>query len=230
LEILDEMSRLNSWFNSVDRQEKEYICSKTSIQEVPKGHFLFRVGETVDCVAMIRSGVLWAERASFEGRNHIQAVMGPGFFGHLEWPVLNPISRYDVKTIVDTQVFIIPNNIIKSLLERSHEFCKKYLELAVRSHSMLEEYAFVISLYDTTQKLAWIISIIADGYRGLSYPICSIPITQLQLAENMGLTRQSINKGLQQLEDRALIRVGKSNIDIVDIDKLKEMCDFAHLG
>ena len=223
---MHEMSSLNPWFSSIDEDERAKICDNVSFIKIKKGHVLFRRGELVDNVAMIRSGILWCERTSPEGRNHVQAVMGPGFFGHFAWPLVKSLANYDVKAVIDAEVFVIPGAIIRYLMDNSKSFAARYTGLMIRSHEMLEEYTFVMSVYYKVQKVAWILSIIADGYRGLSRPIMNIPITQVQLADNMGMTRQTINKSLQSLSDSGIINVSKSNINILDLGRLKNICHF----
>ncbi|MCO6158546.1 Crp/Fnr family transcriptional regulator [Asaia lannensis] len=228
--IMEEMSNLNPWFASINEETRSFICENARLIHVGKGEALFRSGETIPYVAMIRTGALWAERASPEGRNYVQAVMGPGFFGHFEWVFGNSKSRYDVRAVVDTEVFVIPAPVIKEALNTSRQFTDKYMELMATSHSLLEEYSFVISVYDKTQRLAWILSMIADGHRGLSHRIINIPVTQLQIAENMGLTRQTINKSMQYLAEQGIVQIGKSNVTILDVERLKDICHFDTLN
>lgn len=223
---MEEMSSLSPWFANIDEEARSFICENARLIPIGKGEAFFRSGEIVPYVAMIRSGALWAERTSPEGRNYVQVVMGPGFFGHFEWAIGNSRSRYDVRAVVDAEVFVIPTSVIKEALSASRQFSEKYMELMVKSHAMLEEYSFVVSVYDKTQKLAWVLSVMADGHRGLSHPIINIPITQLQIAENMGLTRQTINKSMQYFSEQGIVQVGKSNVTVLDVRRLKEICHY----
>lgn len=227
---MEEMSNLNPWFSGINEETRSFIGDNARLIRVGKGEALFRSGEFVPYVAMIRTGALWAERASPEGRNYIQVVMGPGFFGHFEWVFGNARSRYDVRAIVDSEAFVIPTAIIREALSASQQFTEKYMELMATSHSLLEEYSFVISVYDKTQRLAWILSMIADGHRGLSHPIVRIPVTQLHIAENMRLTRQTINKSMQDLAEQGIVQIGKSNVTILDVKRLKDICHFDTLN
>lgn len=48
-----------------------------------------------------------------------------------------------------------------------------------------------------------------------------VPLTQRQLAELTGGTRQSVNQVLQRLVDQGIIALGRGRIDILDAERLR---------
>jgi CRP/FNR family cyclic AMP-dependent transcriptional regulator len=60
---------------------------------------------------------------------------------------------------------------------------------------------------------------LAHAYGG-SASQATIPLSQAQLADLVGVTRPSVNQVLQRLADQDLVRLGRARIDILDVGAL----------
>ena len=52
------------------------------------------------------------------------------------------------------------------------------------------------------------------------------PLTQLVLADALGLTAIHVNRVLRQLREQKLLTVGKGRVHIHDLDKLRKLAGF----
>ncbi|GEL01795.1 Crp/Fnr family transcriptional regulator [Swaminathania salitolerans] len=224
--IIEEICTLNPWFASLDPEIQKELCEDISIRPLSKDEFLYRQGQAITHIAIVRSGSLWAERSSSEGRNHVMAVMGPGFLGHVEWLVADTRSRYDVRASSISEVFILPLDGIRACLARSPELQRGVLELLARSHALLEEFQFVMAVYGNLEKVAWFLSIAVSGYCGLCKPNRVVPVSQMIIAENMAMSRQTINRMIRELSDAKTIVARREHIEVLDPAALDGICSF----
>jgi len=62
---------------------------------------------------------------------------------------------------------------------------------------------------------------------------CTLPLTQVELAETLGLSSVHVNRTLQELRRQKLIKLESGTLTIEDLDALKEVSffnpDYLHL-
>ena len=55
---------------------------------------------------------------------------------------------------------------------------------------------------------------------------CELPLTQVELADTVGLSTVHVNRSLQALRERGLITVGRKRLVITDLEGLRSLCGF----
>ena len=56
--------------------------------------------------------------------------------------------------------------------------------------------------------------------------VVSLPFAQDGLGRSLGISKVHVNRALQDIRRRGMIRLKGPRIDILDVQGLKEMCDF----
>ena len=160
-----------------------------------------------------------AVKYSTAGREQILHLIDPGqTFNEVgSFTTLpNPAS---VVTLMDSQVWHIPGEAIRQLIQQNPTFAQLIIEVLStrlrRSVDLIED----LSLRPVTGRLARLILDEADGdtlFRPAWY-------TQDELAARLGTVTDVIQRALRKLENDKLIQVERRQIHIVDRDALERL-------
>jgi CRP/FNR family transcriptional regulator, cyclic AMP receptor protein len=190
------------------------------IRTLAKGEPLARRGAPFDMICLIVQGSLEASLPHREGHRHLISFLQPG-------DVAGMISMIDGLGHVNdlwgrdagTTVLLVPGDLIRGL--RAHDPALQHafeLQLAFRSRLLYERLAADPSM-PLEARLARLLTILAGLY-GLPRPdgvLLSIKISQFDLADWLGVSRQRINFAVQQLKEEQLIRSSYSAITVVNL-------------
>jgi CRP-like cAMP-binding protein len=177
---------------------------------------LFSQGQVADTAYFIEDGLVKLTRTSAAGGRIIVSICGPGHVVgeevlsedahtyHTEAEVLSPATLYR-----------IPREALKRLIASNSEFA-----LAVISHLLehkldLAEKVELLCLHDVEYRilhyLAELSKLVKPLENGEGYPL---PITQLELADLIGATRETTSTTLNQLERRGLLKLSRRLLTI----------------
>lgn len=158
-----------------------------------------RAGDEVT-LARIPTGDCFGEMALFDGRPRSASVIAEG----------------------DTRTFVVTREDMVTWLERRPHAALALLEtLALRLRKTDESLTDFFFL-DLPRRLAKQLVALSNGRRGTM-----LTLTQAELATSLGVTRESVNKALNQFRARGWIRLGRGK---VYVDNPGALHDFAVAG
>jgi CRP-like cAMP-binding protein len=197
---------------------------RASMTEVtlPRGETLFREGDSGDCLYVITDGKIKLGRAAADGRENILAILGPGeMFGEL--------SLFDPKPRTATAVAVVDS----TLMSLGHEALDQLLTgRPAVAESMLA--ALAQRLRRTNESLADLVfsdvpGRVAKALLDLSTRFgvqaddglhVTHDLTQEELAQLVGASRETVNKALADFASRGWIRLEARAVVINDVDRL----------
>ncbi len=179
------------------------------------GEAVFRVGDTPEAAFVICTGRVSAVIRSPAGRGLVLHVAGPGEApGQLDIIDQAPRSAHAVAH-EDAELLVMPARVVRAtLLEHPAALMSFAGDLAgiVRR---LSEIASDLVFLDLPGRLAkLLLSRPAPDHR------VELGVTQSELAAQLGVTRQSLNRALGELQRRGLIRVEASGTSIELLDHM----------
>jgi CRP-like cAMP-binding protein len=184
---------------------------------------LFHEGDPGDRLYVIVSGKVKLGRTSSDGRENLLAVLGPGeMFGELS--LFDPGPRNATATAIsDAELIGLGNEDLISWLDGRPEVARQLLgALAKRLRRTNETLADLVfsdvpgrvakALLDLSERFG---EPVEDGRR------VSHDLTQEELAQLVGASRETVNKALADFAARGWLRLEGRAVVLLDLDRMR---------
>lgn len=210
-------------FVGIDKDAARGLVSAMAQLDLPRGHVLFREGEQGDCLYVIRTGKVKLGRRSVDGRENLLSVLGPGeMFGELS--LFDPGPRTATATAVsDVVLYELSHTELLGWLERFPTVARYLLgALAQRLRRTNEALADLV-FSDVPGRVAKALLDLAERF-GTEVPEgirVSHDLTQEELAQLVGASRESVNKALADFSARGWVRREGRAVVLLDRDRLE---------
>jgi len=210
-------------FSSIDPAAAGALRATMALVTLERGDVLFREGEPGDRLYVIGTGKIKLGRRAPDGRENLLAILGPGeMIGELS--LFDPGPRTATGTAVaDTTLYELAHSGLVIWLEQHPAVAKHLLcALAGRLRRTNEALADLI-FSDVPGRVAKALlglsarfgTPVADGVR------VSHDLTQEELAQLVGASRETVNKALADFAARGWIRREGRAVVLLDRDRLE---------
>ena len=205
------------------REDLEDLGALFRMQKVKKGDVLFRKGSEGTTLYIIQEGAIKIVLPSRLGDERIVAIFSTGdFFG--EMALLDGMPRSaDAVAIKPSTLLLLNRSDFFQFLKKSNAAMERILaSLSMRlrkADDLLEETSFL----NIPARLAKTLLEIGEtfGHEDGETLEINLKLSQKELADMVGATRESINKELRVLREKGLVNVTEKAIYIHDIKRLK---------
>lgn len=199
------------------------VAESTRLTSVQRCTSLYAQGQPADAVFLIEEGLIKLTRTNESGGKIILAICGPGQLFGEEALGEDPDAHYtDAVTITVATVQRIPRIPLLQSLSVHNELGNALVGYLLSRKLELAEKVELLCLHDVEYRilhyLALLSSLTTPGADGDGY---QIPITQLELADLIGATRETTSTTLNQLERRGLIKLSRRLLTIPSPESLR---------
>ena len=200
-------------FHGMTAEELREVERVTTTRTFPRGAVLYTPGETGEALFLLREGAVQIYRMSLEGRKLVIAHLLPhSFFGEM---TCIGQGMYDTFAEVTEDSTIVTMNceVLNRLLINRPEIARRILEAfgrrVLEAERQLEETVFK----GMTARVAALLLRESDGdaVDGL---------THQDIAERLGVYRETATNALNELKAAELISIGRKHISILDRERL----------
>lgn len=195
-------------FAGAAEDELERLVAQAFPRRLTRGQVLFVEGERSEHLFVVDRGRVKVLVASPRGDELVLSVLGPGHcLGELS--VLDGADRSATAVALeDVALWVVPADAVRALLRRSPAVTLAVAEELAQRVRRLTGAAADLVFLDLPRRLAKLLST-EDG-REVS------DLSQSELAAQLGVTRQSLNRALQRLQDRGWIAVAPGGVRVLD--------------
>jgi CRP/FNR family cyclic AMP-dependent transcriptional regulator len=219
---MDEALRKAGLFQGVDINDVEAISSEFEIMEVSRGQILFHEGEPGDSLYIVLSGKVKLGRRASDGRENLVAVMGPADqFGELS--LFDPGPRTATAVVVtDGRVARLPKAALQKWVEERPQIAMQLLRVIARrlrrTNTTLADLIFV----DVPGRVAKQLLQLAQRFGSVEGGQLRVThdLTQEELAQLVGASRETVNKALADFAGRGWLRLEGKSVVILDRERL----------
>jgi len=204
-------------FRGLTEGELDALARDLMQRRYRRGAIVFSQGDVGDGLYIIVDGHVSIQRQSLEGGELIVAVCEAGeYFGELALFDDEPRSATAV-TMDACIVQFISRSAFRAFLRAHPEAMLTCIEYVIRQLRRCTDLVDEIALLDVHSRLARRLLRLADqGVIGSDDADTGMPrMTQQQLADMTGATRESVNKHLNALVDDGIIRLTHGHIEIL---------------
>ena len=174
-----------------------------------KGQALTRQGELLHAMCLLVHGALEVSVTRRDGHRHMVGYIGVGDIVGIIGILDGMPEMSDIYARSECAVLVVPGEAVQALFRTDpHLGVALAAQLARRSRFMYERLAADPSLPIATRLMRLLNSMHRD--------YGPVKLSQSELADWIGASRQRVNFALQVLQKAGLIRVDYSTIDIVD--------------
>jgi CRP/FNR family transcriptional regulator, cyclic AMP receptor protein len=218
-----EVLRQAPLFRGLDDEAAEALGSAMVEQRLARGEVLFREGDTGDQLYVVTDGKLKLGRTSADGRENLLAVLGPGqMFGELS--LFDPGPRSSTATAVtDCTIRCLSHDELGRWLDGRPEVARGLLaQLAGRLRRANDVVAdLVFSEVPGRVARALLDLSFRFGRRAGDGVHVHHDLTQEELAQLVGASRETVNKALADFASRGWLRLEGRSVVLLDVDRLR---------
>jgi CRP/FNR family transcriptional regulator len=210
-------------FAALDDDAAGRLMQSMTQRHLERGDVLFHEGDQGDRLYVIREGKIKLGRRSSDGRENLVAILGPGeMFGELS--LFDPGPRTMTATAVaETQLLGVGHEDLNGLLSGRPEVAKVLLgALAQRLRRTNESLADLV-FTDVPGRVAKALLDLSSRFgrpteEGI---LVAHDLTQEELAQLVGASRETVNKALADFATRGWLRLEARAVILMDVERLK---------
>jgi CRP/FNR family cyclic AMP-dependent transcriptional regulator len=209
-------------FADLEEGELERFSHVAVPRSFPAGTRVFHEGDNSDACYIVSEGSFRVTREHSDGRAITLATLGPGeIFGELA--MLDGDQRSaSAEALTDGELLALPAGDVRSLLARHPEIALKLVAGLVRRLRAANVRLSRQSFQTVPSRVAGILSQLSkDAQDGDPGEEVTIRMTQNDLAQLAGTSRESVSRFLAELERAGVVRSGRGRVTVLDPPKLR---------
>lgn len=210
-------------FANMDPEASRTLLASMTSLHVARGEVLFHEGEPGDRLYVIRSGKIKLGRRSGDGRENLLAVLGPGeMFGELS--LFDPGPRTATATgLADATVLELGHHDLIPWLEQNPTVAKHLLGALGRRLRRTNDALADLVFSDVPGRVAKALLDLSQRFGQQTDEGVRVAhdLTQEELAQLVGASRETVNKALADFAARGWVRREGRAIVLLDVDRLE---------
>lgn len=203
----------------------KWLNGKVAWEEIEKGGYLFREGETAERIYFIIKGNVKIVKEFSSGKNAIMGIFGPG-------NVVAEVAAVDQRpypasciALDNVSAGAIPSKVFQEILKREPDTAIMMIAGLGRKLRELTENLGAISVMPVEKRLARLLHKLAAniGVKSASDVELTLNMTRRDMAEIIGTSFEVVERSLKKFREDNLISVDGKKITIHDYQKLEDM-------
>jgi CRP/FNR family cyclic AMP-dependent transcriptional regulator len=198
--------------------ERSALAARARMRSFEAGDTIFRMGTQHDSMLAVLSGQVKISMTSSEGKEIVLAILYPGeVFGEIAMLDGKPRSA-DAEALTDCGLAVLDRRDMLAALEANPAAWLGFIEVLCSRLRQTDEHLVEVALLGLPTRLARALLRVIDGQGAkMAKPAGrSSRLSQNELANIVGATRESVNKCLQEWRRDGIIRMEKRVISIAD--------------
>ncbi len=219
---MDEVLARAGLFQGVAPEAAEALAGSLDCGDYTRGEAVFTEGEQGDTLFIVLSGKVKIGRRAADGRENMLSVMGPSdMFGELS--LFDPGPRTATATVLtDARLASLAHTALRPWIKDRPEIAEQLLRVLARRLRRTNDALADLIFTDVPGRVAKALLELAsrfgtpegDGVR------VHHDLTQEELAQLVGASRETVNKALADFASRGWMRVDSRAVTLLDRERL----------
>jgi CRP-like cAMP-binding protein len=205
----------------LDPDARTDLISAGRRMSLSDGSSLLFEGDDSGRVIVILSGRVRVFSTAANGREVLVTVASPG-------EILGEMSALDgvphsasATTVGDTEVVLIPGDAFRALMASNAALATGVALRLTRELRRMMHQRVDLEAFDVPTRLARILVDRADQAEPHDDGAIDLPISQFELAEVCGASREAVTKAIGTFRTRGWVRTGRRSITVLDLQALR---------
>lgn len=218
-----------SGYVSLTAEDTLLLTEACTVQrDVPPGYDLIREGDKPVSVFVMLEG--WACRYKLlpEGGRQITAFLMPGDFCDMHVAVLDQMD-HSIATISRSRVAMVSRAKIEALIESRPAITRAFWRTQLVDEGVLRAWIVCMGRRTSLQRVAHLLCelcVRVQNIGSIENSYCELPLSQIVLADALGLTAVHVNRVLRKLRLLGVMEKHAGMLVISDIFRLGEIAGF----
>ena len=220
----EEVVRRAPLFTALDEAAAVSLRASMDSVKIAKGSILFKEGDEGEHLYVIIDGKLKLGTSSGDGRENLLSILGPGeMFGELS--LFDPGPRTSTATAVtDAKLLSLSHEKVIPWLKQNPEVSLQLLTRLSQRLRRTNEAVGDLVFSDVPGRVAKALIDLGDRFgkstsEGL---LVNHDLTQEELAQLVGASRETVNKALADFAGRGWLKLDGRSVLITDVDRLSK--------
>jgi CRP/FNR family cyclic AMP-dependent transcriptional regulator len=211
-------------FCDLDPEALDQLCRYAKHTMLKRGTTIVSKGDPGNSLIVVISGTIKISVSSPDGRSAILNLIGPGeIFG--EVAVLDGLARTaDATANSNCEIYVIDRRDFIPFVRSQPALAMKFIELLCTRLRWTSDQVEEVILQNLPGRLASALLRLTEKHK-LAPAGRTIAITQQEISEMVGMTRESINKQLRAWAARNWVRLEHGAIVVLDVASLRELIE-----
>ena len=217
---LDRLLKASPWADALSPVLRARVEMETTTRLCPAGSLVCRKGEPVEHWIGIVDGLVKMTNVSVEGKPMSFTGIGSGgWFGEGSLLKDEP-RRYDIVALRDSTIAAMPRGTFMALLDSSVPFNR---HIITQLNERLGQFIGMVEHDRLLGPDARLARSLAGLFNPVLYPGSgpTLLLSQEEMGQLVGLSRQRVNQALNALERAGLVRVDYGGITVLDLPGLR---------
>jgi CRP/FNR family cyclic AMP-dependent transcriptional regulator len=220
----EEVIRRAPLFTALDDASAATLRESMTQVKVGKGQMLFKEGDAGDRLFVVVEGKLKLGTSSGDGRENLLSILGPGdMFGELS--LFDPGPRTATATAVtDARVLALANDQVIGWVTAHPQVSLQLLKRLARRLRRTNEVLADLVFADVPGRVAKAIMDLGERFGTKKDDGLHVnhELTQEELAQLVGASRETVNKALADFAGRGWVRLEPRAVVVLDYERLSK--------
>ncbi len=211
-------------FDALSEEDSRALRAMVLVVKLNRGERLFAEGDKGDQLYIIISGKIKLTKAAPDGRENLLSVHGPGeMFGELS--LFDPVPRTASATAVtDAELAALAHDDVRTWLSSRPEVAMHLLQALAQRLRRINEVKADLVFTDVPGRVAKALLDLAErfGVQNSDGIQVNHDLTQEELAQLVGASRETVNKALADFAARGWIQLAAKSVLVIDADRLRK--------
>jgi CRP/FNR family cyclic AMP-dependent transcriptional regulator len=209
-------------FEGLDEDSARALRGQMSDVKLTRGEHLFLEGQDGDRLYVVLDGKIKLTRAAADGRENLLSVLGPGeMFGELS--LFDPRPRTSsASAVTDATVAALAHDALRAWLPGRPDVSMHMLQSIARRRGPNDVVADLV-FTDVPGRVAKNLLDLADRFGEQERDGLHVhhDLTQEELAQLVGASRETVNKALADFAARGWLQISARSVLILDTERLR---------
>ncbi|HEV2818607.1 MAG TPA: Crp/Fnr family transcriptional regulator [Allosphingosinicella sp.] len=211
-----------------DEEERAIRGAVAEIRDVPACATIVRAGEELSVSTLLLSGLLGRYKDLRGGQRQITELHVPGDFADLHSFTLKRLD-HNVMALTDCRIAIVPHERLTQITREHPHLTRLFWFLTNLDAAIHREWVLSLGRRSAPARTAHLFCELRLrlGIVGLADETgFALGLTQIELAECVGLTAVHVNRTLRRLRELGLARFRSRRVTILDLPGLERLAEF----
>ena len=185
-------------------------------------------GDRPEDVRLVMSGFAYRYKMLANGQRHIMAYLVPGDICDLHVAILGEMD-HSIATLCRCEIVDIPQSTVDDLTANHPRITRALWWATLVDEGITREWLVNVGQRPAEQRIAHLFCELharLDSVGLVQSDRFELPLSQLEIADSMGLSAVHVNRCLQELRGRGLIVSRAKTLEILDLERLKAFAEF----
>src|SRR6202051_4988958 len=216
--------RKHPYFADLEPEAFVQLCRYAKHTTLKRGATIFSKGDPGNSLVAVISGAVKISISSADGRSAILNLLGPGEIVG-EVALLDGQARTaDATANTNCEIFVIDRREFLPFVRSQPELAMKFIELLCARLRWTSDQVEQIILQNLPGRLASALIRLTEKHK-LAPGGRTIAVTQQEISEIVGMTRESINKQLRIWASRKWVRLEHGAIVVLNTEQLQALAE-----